>query len=82
MPTTPITNLTLALSDITGTGESTLYNEIVINVASLLEGNNVLAVEVHKSSASEDDLSFDARIEVYKSSAAAGIGVEVAQSPL
>ena len=80
MPTTPITNLTLALSDITGTGESTLYNEIVINVASLLEGNNVLAVEVHKSSASEDDLSFDARIEVYKSSAAAGIALNASGS--
>ena len=73
MPTTVIAYGTTASSNVTGVDESTLYYEFTIPVASLIEGNNVLAVEIHKASASEDDLSFDARVEVVKSSVASGI---------
>ena len=73
MPTTVIAYGTTASSNVTGVDESTLYYEFTIPIASLIEGNNMLAVEIHKASASEDDLSFDARVEVVKSSVASGI---------
>ena len=72
-PTTPISYGTAAISDVTGTGESTLFYEVNIPVANLVEGTNMVAVEVHKSSVSEDDLSFDARVSLVRSSTAAGI---------
>ena len=72
-PTTPISYSTAAISDVTGTGESTLFYEVNIPVANLVEGTNMVAVEVHKSSVSEDDLSFDARVSLVRSSTAAGI---------
>jgi hypothetical protein len=72
-PTNAISYSTLATSNVTGADESTLYYEITIPVANLIEGTNILAVEIHKSSVSEDDLSFDARVELVKSSTASGI---------
>ncbi|MEK0449456.1 MAG: hypothetical protein RL088_1724 [Verrucomicrobiota bacterium] len=73
MPPTSFGNTTLASSNVTGADESTLYYEFTIPVASLIEGTNTLAVEVHKSSATEDDLSFDGRVDIVRSSAASGI---------
>lgn len=75
-PTLPISYSTAANSNVTGADESTLYYEVPLSpaaITSLIEGANVLAIEVHKASVTEDDLSFDARIEVVKSSSVAGI---------
>ncbi len=66
MPNGPITYSTTALSNPSGTQETTYY-EISIPLNQLVEGNNVLSVEVHKFSPSDGDLSFDARIELIKS---------------
>lgn len=61
---------TAALSNPSGVDENTYY-EIPLPVANLLEGNNVLAVEIHKVSAGDGDLSFDGRVEVFKATGGA-----------
>ena len=73
MPTTPISYGTLALNDVTGADESTLFYEMNLPLANLVEGTNTLAIEVHKSSVTEDDLSFDARVELLRSNSATGV---------
>ena len=61
-PMNPINYSTTAQSNVSGADESTLYYEQTISPALLVAGTNVLAVEVHKVSASDDDLSFDAAL--------------------
>lgn len=61
-PTNVIAYSTAALTNVTGADESTFYYEQTISPALLVAGTNVLAVEIHKVSASEDDLSFDAAL--------------------
>ena len=58
-PTATIDYSTAALTNVTGADESTFYYEQAVSPALLVAGTNVLAVEIHKFSASEDDLSFD-----------------------
>jgi len=54
----PITFTTLASADISGAAENTFVTA-TLNPALLVNGTNVLAVEVHQSSPTSDDLSFD-----------------------
>jgi uncharacterized repeat protein (TIGR03806 family) len=58
LPDGPITATTLALTDIDGDAE-TEFIEAALPRSLLREGTNVVAVEVHQSSALSDDLSFD-----------------------
>lgn len=58
LPNGPVNNSTLALVDIDGDAE-TEFIEAPLAPALLVEGINVIAVEVHQSSALSDDLSFE-----------------------
>jgi len=49
---------TLALSNVSG-GDESIWHTLDIDVSKLVAGRNVLAVEVHQSSSTSDDLSFD-----------------------
>jgi hypothetical protein len=61
-PTNPVTFLTTALSNVTGADESTFYFEFSVDPALLVNGENVLAIEVHQVSAQSGDMSFDAEL--------------------
>lgn len=63
MPTGDITAATLAASAVGGADESTFYS-FSVNPGLLVNGTNVIAIEVHQSSASSSDLSFDAELTV------------------
>ncbi len=54
---------TYASSVISGIGETTWISKIIGN--SLLTGTNVIAVEIHQSSGSSSDISFDFRLTGY-----------------
>jgi len=58
MPAGTIGYRTLASTAISGAGENTFVSA-TLSAGTLLDGANVLAVEVHQSSASSSDLSFD-----------------------
>lgn len=58
MPAGTVTYKTVATSTIEGTAES-VYIPFVIPNSCLVEGNNVIAVEVHQVSASSTDMAFD-----------------------
>ncbi len=62
MPSDSITAATLAKMDITGTSEYQFYGRLY-SVDGLVEGENVIAVEVHQYSNENDDLSFDLGLE-------------------
>jgi hypothetical protein len=57
LPTGTLTATTLASSTVGGTDESTLF-ETDLDPAQLLKGENILAVELHQSTADSSDLSF------------------------
>ena len=57
MPTGTITYTTLASSTIGGTDEQTFFPSTVANL--LLNGNNLLAVEVHQAATNSSDISLD-----------------------
>lgn len=58
MPDGPVNYLTLATNAVAG-AEETLYFQKAVAPALLREGKNVLAVEIHQSSPSSSDVSFD-----------------------
>jgi hypothetical protein len=58
LPAGPVASTTFASSAISGTGETTFLTASV-NPALLVEGTNVLAVEIHQSDAASSDVSFD-----------------------
>jgi hypothetical protein len=58
MPSGKVNYLTLALSNVTGSDEDTFY-EFFVDPQRLVVGTNVLAVEIHQSSATSSDISFD-----------------------
>ncbi len=62
MPTGTIDYRKLASSAVSGTNESTFYS-FTLNPSSFVSGNNVLAVEVHQSSVSSSDLSFNLKLD-------------------
>jgi len=57
-PPGPITFTTLASTDGSGTAENT-FATASLNPALLVNGPNLLAVEIHQSAPGSDDLSFD-----------------------
>ncbi|MBN2508217.1 MAG: fibronectin type III domain-containing protein, partial [Verrucomicrobia bacterium] len=61
MPSGTVLYTTMASSTIGSPEESTFYSASV-NPALLVEGDNVLAVEVHQGSATSSDLSFDLKL--------------------
>ena len=63
-PTNPVTYSSTASSNVGGADETSFYYEAVLNPSLLQSGNNVIAVEVHKVSASDADLSFDLALEL------------------
>jgi hypothetical protein len=58
MPSGTITNSTYASTSVTGTAESTFYT-FVVPAATLKEGTNIIAAEVHQNDSSSSDISFD-----------------------
>lgn len=58
MPTGTISSATLASAALGAPAEATFY-ETSIGTASLVAGNNVIAVEVHQANATSTDLSFN-----------------------
>lgn len=58
LPTDPITPTTLASTAITGTDED-LFEGLSVAASALLEGANVLAVEVHQADVTSFDISLD-----------------------
>jgi hypothetical protein len=69
-PTYPITYATPASSNAVGVDESTFFYEYALAGSDFVVGENLLAVEIHKVSATDDDLSFDARVSVVNSAPA------------
>ncbi len=61
MPTSSITYTTLASSAVGSTDETTFFS-YTVNSQYLVDGANVIAVEVHQSSAASSDLSFDMKL--------------------
>lgn len=66
MPTGAIDASTTALVAIGGTSESAFTNYQIENVT--LNANNVIAVEIHQSSPSSSDVSFDLRLSAFNNS--------------
>ena len=58
MPTGTVGYTTLASAAVSGTAESQWF-EVPVDPSLLVSGTNVMAVEVHQSSASSSDVSFD-----------------------
>ena len=63
MPSGPINGNTLALSEITGSNEST-WTRWLLSPDILDEGENIVAVEIHQASSSGPDITFDLRMLV------------------
>ncbi|MCH6256528.1 lamin tail domain-containing protein [Puniceicoccaceae bacterium K14] len=61
MPGGTVTSSTLASSAASGGGEST-FIAVELDASMLDEGNNVIAVEVHQSSVTSSDVSFDLKL--------------------
>ena len=79
-PTNAIAYSTAALTNVSGADESTFYYEQAISPALLVAGTNVLAVEIHKISASDDDLSFDCALVATTQSTATPIILNTTQT--
>ncbi len=59
MPAGSVTYTTLASSAVGGTDETTFYSPAALLANTLVDGANVLAVEIHQSGAASSDISFD-----------------------
>ena len=79
-PTNAIAYSTAALTNVSGVDESTFYYEQTISPSLLVAGTNVLAVEIHKISASDDDLSFDCALVASTQSTATPIVLNATQT--
>lgn len=62
MPAGPLTYTTPALGAVPPSDENNFYYSVALDPARLLNGANVLAVEVHQSAATSSDLSFDLQL--------------------
>lgn len=63
MPGSGVTYQTLASGTIDGTAESTPVTTTIANSSLLVNGSNVLAVEIHQRSVNSSDISFDLQME-------------------
>jgi len=59
MPEGDITSATLASAVVSGADETTTFFEQTVDPALLVEGTNVLAVEIHQQNVASTDISFD-----------------------
>lgn len=59
MPAGVINYRTLASSSVGGAAETTLFYSTAVDARLLVNGTNVLAVEIHQSSVTSSDISFD-----------------------
>lgn len=69
MPTGTIGHTTRAVMAIGGTDESA-FKPYTLDRSALVEGNNVIAVEIHQSSPDSTDISFDLALQVERVGAA------------
>lgn len=69
MPSGTIAYTTKASSAIDGTAESS-YNDFTIPVSRFVNGTNIIAVEIHQSSAGSSDISFNLKLTGNRSSSA------------
>ncbi len=72
MPVGPIGHLTPATAVVSGADESTFF-PFAIAPSALVEGTNVIAVEIHQQSGSSSDVSFDLRLSGEKTQTATPI---------
>ncbi|NND01525.1 MAG: hypothetical protein HKN91_01945 [Acidimicrobiia bacterium] len=63
MPSGPINGATLALAEVTGSGESA-WTRWLLSPDILNEGENIVAVEIHQASNSGPDITFDMKMLV------------------
>jgi hypothetical protein len=63
MPTGAVSYTTRAVTAIGGTDEN-VFNPYTLDKSALVEGNNVIAVELHQSSPDSSDISFDLALQV------------------
>jgi hypothetical protein len=66
MPGGTIVNNTLALSAISGAEETTWFTNTTASPLLLMQGTNVLAVEVHQGSANSSDLGFNCQLSAQR----------------
>src|SRR6185436_8475456 len=59
MPGSPVNYGTYASTVVSGAGETTQFYSTNVSPALLMNGTNVLAVEIHQANATSTDLSFD-----------------------
>ena len=64
MPLGTINFLTPAASGVSGGGETDFFIKTDVDPAVLVEGENVVAVEIHQSSQGSSDISFDFELDV------------------
>lgn len=69
MPGGTILNSTLALSAISGAEETTWFTNTTASPSLLVQGTNVIAVEVHQGSASSSDLGFNGQLVAQRATA-------------
>jgi cysteine-rich repeat protein len=69
MPTGNVTSTTPASSAISGSGE-TAFTAFPLASSTLVNGTNLLAIEIHQSSATSSDISMDASLQVTSSAPA------------
>jgi hypothetical protein len=70
MPEGPITSSTLALNSVNTPDETTYFERVIATAGSgIVSGTNLLAVELHQSSATSSDGGFDLLLTAYGSSA-------------
>lgn len=62
MPTGAVTFTTLATNAITGAEESALFQNAALDPSLLRSGTNVVAVEIHQSSVTSSDISFELQL--------------------
>ena len=74
LPSGPITSTTTANSTVSGSDEDTFFT-FNIDPADLLDGLNVLAVEIHQRNDSSSDISFDLELVATESSSNPATGL-------
>ena len=76
MPATPVIQFNdYALTTVGGSAEDA-WNEQAIPASALVQGQNVLAVEVHQAAANSSDVSFDFELNGFSTTAAVVIGTD------
>jgi len=65
LPTGTILYSTYALGPVSAADETTNYYATLISPSLLINGTNILAIEIHQDAATMDDLSFDAQLYAF-----------------